>query len=344
MEDTPADIERLLAENGELRRRLDVVADHAHSHARRAVELQRDSAGEVGRLQAELAAAHAELDRVRATPAARAERLARRAGRRVRRAAPAPVVPSAGPSADNSDGASAVPAAPPVVVIVRDRLSCLERLVDWLEDHGVDEIHLVDNDSTYPPLVAYLETSPHRVWRVGGNLGHRAPWIIGIVAELSARGPFVVTDPDVLPAPSCPDDVFEHLARLLDRYPGVDKVGLGLRIDDLPAEFVHRDSVVTWEERFWHDEAEPGVYRAPVDTTFALYRATASHDFTNALRTGPPYVAHHLPWYADSSSPTDEDRYYRARLDPSISTWDQVELSPFVRNQIRERRETSTDS
>jgi hypothetical protein len=45
-----------------------------------------------------------------------------------------------------------------------------------------------------------------------------------------------------------------------------------------------------------------------------------------ALRTGFPYVARHLPWYADSAHLGDEDRYYRAHADPTISNWDQDEL------------------
>jgi hypothetical protein len=43
----------------------------------------------------------------------------------------------------------------------------------------------------------------------------------------------------------------------------------------------------------------------------------------DALRTGSPYLARHLPWYVDSSRPTDEDRYYRDHLDPAVNNWDQ---------------------
>ena len=209
-----------------------------------------------------------------------------------------------------------------MVIIVRDRLTCLEQLVTWLEDNGVTEIHLVDNDSSYPPLQGYLARSPHRVWRLGANLGHEAPWVIGLIAELSANGPFVVTDPDVVPDESCPPDVFQHLSGLLDRHPEVDKVGLGLRIDDLPPTARHRDEVIAWERQYWTDEVEPGVFRASVDTTFALYRAAPTHHITRSLRTGPPYVARHLPWYLDPDHLPAEEAYYRDHADPSVSSWD----------------------
>jgi hypothetical protein len=42
----------------------------------------------------------------------------------------------------------------PVIIIVRDRLKPLALLVDWLERAGAQRLVLLDNDSTYPPLVS----------------------------------------------------------------------------------------------------------------------------------------------------------------------------------------------
>jgi hypothetical protein len=215
----------------------------------------------------------------------------------------------------------AAPGGVPVIVISRDRLDCLRQLVTWLEQTpGVGEIHIVDNASTWPPLIDYLDDSPHTVHRLEVNLGHHSPWVIGLVASVS-HAPFVVTDPDVIPDPTCPPDVFEHFRTILDRHRDIDKVGFGLRIDDLPTAFPHRDAVMRWEGQFWRDEVEPQVFRAEIDTTFALYRAGRDHKKYNALRTGAPYVARHLPWYRASDTLTDEDRHYRAHADPAITSW-----------------------
>ena len=52
---------------------------------------------------------------------------------------------------------------PPIFVIVRDLLSPLQQLLDWLERAGHDRIILVDNASTYPPMLEYLcDDRPHR--------------------------------------------------------------------------------------------------------------------------------------------------------------------------------------
>ena len=103
---------------------------------------------------------------------------------------------------------------------------------------------------------------------------------------------------------------------------------MGLRIDDLPAHFALRDDVISWERQFWQVEVEPGVFRADTDTTFAMYRPLdRRHEMFRALRTGPPYVARHLPWYTDSSMPSAEETYYRAHADPTMSNWNRDEVA-----------------
>lgn len=226
----------------------------------------------------------------------------------------------------------------PVLVTVRDRLAPLEELVAWLERLDDVQVLLLDNDSSYPPLLRYLAASPHRVVRLGRNLGPRAAWLSGIAQSVGLRTPYVVTDPDVVPDEACPLDVLDHFAALLDRHPSVGRVGFGLRIDDLPAEHPRTADVVTWESQFWEHEVEPGVYAADVDTTFALYRPGVAVKGSGALRTGAPYLARHLAWYDDPSSPSEEERYYRAHADPAINSWNGADLPPYLRRLIDERQ------
>ena len=215
----------------------------------------------------------------------------------------------------------------PVFVPVRDRVTSLRLLVDWLERAGQEDIWLVDNASTYEPLVEYLRNTPHHVVRSDHNLGHRSPWLTGTVQRHAHGCHFVVTDPDVVPDERCPLDAIDHFRGLLERHPHYDKVGFGLRIDDLPVTYPLAAAVRAWEARFWTDELEPGVYRADIDTTFALYRPLdRRHDEGRSLRTGAPYVARHVPWYLDTTALTDEEQYYREHADPTISNWDRDRL------------------
>lgn len=218
----------------------------------------------------------------------------------------------------------------PVFIPVRDRLGPLRDLVAWLESVGQEEIWLIDNDSTYEPLVEYLAASPHHVLRLGHNVGQRSPFLSGAVQRHAFERYFVISDPDVVPDPGCPPDALDHFRDVLDRYPRIDKVGFGLRIDDLPDHYPLKQSVIDWEGEFWSPdiEVERGLFEAPIDTTFALYRPLSDrrHRMDFALRTGLPYVARHVPWYQDPDHLSDDDAYYRDHADATISNWDRDRL------------------
>ena len=218
----------------------------------------------------------------------------------------------------------------PVFIPVRDRFSALNQVVSWLEKAGHEEIWLIDNASTYPPMIDYLESSPHNVIRLGWNLGHRAPWLWGAVQRVASDRPYIVTDPDVLPTENCPLDAALYLLENLMRFDDIAKVGLGLKIDDLPAHYPLRDAVIDWERKFWQVERMPGVYEADVDTTFAVYRPYSGLQAHHpCLRTGEPYTARHLPWYQDPSDLDEEDRYYREHASLAVSNWDRDQVAAW---------------
>lgn len=216
----------------------------------------------------------------------------------------------------------------PVFVNCRDRVAPLLELVGWLERAGCTRIHLVDNDSTYPPLLDYYAQTTHTVIRLGRNVGHRAIWESGAVEEHAPGEPYVATDPDIVPVEDCPLDALDHFARLLARHPDRAKVGFGLKIDDLPRRYRFSRQVREWESQFWTAAVEPGVYDAPIDTTFALHRPGTDFaapgvlpNSARSLRTGPPYVARHTAWYVDSRHLDAEERYYREHARADVTHW-----------------------
>lgn len=206
------------------------------------------------------------------------------------------------------------PAVTPLVVIVRDRLTYLRQCLASLAGADVD-IHLVDHGSTWPPMLDWLHQAPYPVhWC--GDRPPRALWDWDGLPRIVKDAPYLVTDPDVVL--DCPDD---WLSRLGDElHPDRVKVGLGLRIDDLPDTSLAK-SVTAWETAFWQDRVG-NVYRAPVDTTIGLYQPlTVEPKFQlhPAVRTAAPYLVRHLPWYATAE--TVEDIHYRARVLPGASHW-----------------------
>jgi hypothetical protein len=228
----------------------------------------------------------------------------------------------------------------PVVINCRDRLASLAELVAWLERAGQGPIVLVDNDSTYPPLLHYYEQTPHEVVRLGQNAGPYAPWTSGIVAERFAGQWYAATDPDIVPDEGCPLDALAFFHDVLRRYPEYPKAGFGLRIDDLPDHYRFAAEVRDWERRFWDDAVEPGLYAAAIDTTFALYRPDVGFQIDSAIRTGPPYVARHTAWYVDSDDPSEEERWYRARVRLEANSWNHEQLPSWLAEAVDRIRRT----
>ena len=226
----------------------------------------------------------------------------------------------------------------PIIINCRDRLGSLVELVDYLERAGQDRIYLLDNDSAFPPLLEYLARSSHEVVRLGRNAGRLAPWELNLFDELDIRGRFIFTDPDIVPDKRCPLDAIDYFGEILDTYPDREKVGFGLRIDDLPDAYRFKQQVVIWESQFWEHRLAPRVYDAHIDTTFALYRRPAPHGFDRAARTGFPYVARHTPWYLDDRALPEDEAFYRGRCEgDDVNHWGRETLLPTLAAGIAAR-------
>lgn len=228
----------------------------------------------------------------------------------------------------------------PVIITVRDRITYLKKLLLWLENAGQHEIWLCDNASTYPPLVEFLKSTQHHVVYNKFNLGHRAPWLSGLVPELGHDRFFIISDPDVVPDEHTPSDVLEMFESTLRANPNIDKAGFSLRIDDLPDHYIHKADVITWESQFWKTSTVSGFYSSPIDTTFAMHRPGGGHLNANSLRSAPPYTARHLPWYQDLSNLSQEDSYYIEHSENLITNWNTENLPAAVKAILTKLRAT----
>ncbi|GAC1374115.1 MAG: hypothetical protein NVSMB32_17410 [Actinomycetota bacterium] len=230
----------------------------------------------------------------------------------------------------------------PIFINCRERLTPLLALLSFLERAGHERIFLIDNDSTYPPLLEFYAQTCHKVIRLGANLGHEALWVANVLERVGVRGSFVLSDPDIVPLEGCPLDVVEYFGDLLERYPDRRKVGFGLAIDDLPREFVFREEVIAWESYYWQHMIAPGLFDAPIDTTFALYRDPGVRGIDHCLRTGHPYLARHIPWYENLAQLSEEERFYRTHARKDITNWSNDELPPALLEAIRRRPPAGT--
>jgi hypothetical protein len=213
----------------------------------------------------------------------------------------------------------------PIFIIAKDRRSYLQALINRLFSDGLRNLIVIDTGSTYPPMVHYLNLL-RKVFRVRvveakpKGPPHRVLWDNDLITATGCRAKrFVLTDCDVVPDAMCPPDWLERLDALLSKH-NVIKVGLGLRIDNLPDHYKKKSQVLEWEAKWFQKVIEPGVYSADVDTTLALYKPD-EHAMAPALRTAEPYVAQHLPWYEDSRNVQEDIRHYRHHYDRRTGQW-----------------------
>ena len=204
----------------------------------------------------------------------------------------------------------------PIFINNRDRVTYTAMLVKWLREAGYHQITILDNDSKYEPLLEWYEENPFQVEiiKFGRNYGKNSLWASGLAGQIVS--PFVFTDPDIVPIEECPTDcvaILLELAKMLGH-----KVGLGLKLDDLPDHYGPKALVEKWEShipqyRIRYAGGYP-ILKAGTDTTFAIYPdPKAAFTIEPAARTGAPLLARHMPWYEDSSNPTEENLFYESR-------------------------------
>ena len=203
----------------------------------------------------------------------------------------------------------------PVIINNFNRLTDLVKLIESLRQRDINNIIILDNASTYPPLLKWYETTPFEVIKIGKNLGFKALWKYAPARKRFCKGWYVYTDSDVMLSQDCPADVMIRLLNvMLSQRPKALKVGLSIKIDDIPGTYALKDDVETREAVNWIWPQENGtIFSAPTDTTFALYRPKSGLNRSRAdetYRLAPPYSIAHLPWYVDSANPTDEEKYY----------------------------------
>ena len=202
----------------------------------------------------------------------------------------------------------------PIIINNYNRLDYLVKLIQSLESRGYRNIHIIDNNSSYPPLLEYYKSCKYCVYKLNTNVGYKALWKTNIYEKFK-KSYYVYTDADLELDNACPDDFMNYFFMIMQKKPFSQKVGFGLKIDDLPDIFINKKQVIDWEKKHWDfpDRQIQNLFRAPIDTTFALYRPFckgAANRFYETYRTGYPYVVKHLPWYVDSKNLTEEELYY----------------------------------
>ena len=202
----------------------------------------------------------------------------------------------------------------------RNRLTTTKNMVEkLLSINQKEEIIIIDNDSSYPPLLEWYSTLPENVKVLfNENLGHLALWRIGLDKELGEH--FIYTDADIILPSSLPLDWKEIMFDVMNRYPEYNKVALALNIGDLPEHYRYKYQVMRNEGSWWLDKVEDNVFKADTDTTFALMKNFNDNCYKSLRIARPDMICRHHGWYLNLEELDEEELYYIEHLETSKVT------------------------
>lgn len=220
----------------------------------------------------------------------------------------------------------------PVLIPCFNNLTYVQLMVSQLRRFGVNNIVILDNGSSYPPMIEYLSRISHEVAVVSDKENYGPHHFFNDDATFDALPElFCVTDPDLLFNDGLPRDFIAKLIKISKDH-RAGKVGMALDISEphlmLKRKFDilnRKYGICEWEKQFWLkpiSKTEHGdiIYDANIDTTFALYNKKYFDrtDFSRALRVAGNYTCKHLPWYINNLLPQDESEWYRKRAKHSF--------------------------
>lgn len=217
----------------------------------------------------------------------------------------------------------------PIFILSFNRYTMLKTLIDKLFQLKLDcRIVIIDNKSTYPPLLDYYNLIKNDVEILYMNHNYGIQILPALYNNAEFRNKYeleklnyIYTDNDVVPIDECPSDIIEYFTEILNKYPELNTVGCHLKYDDFPEEFPKYFAQVQHDYTAIKIIDKTELYRAPIDTTFALRRACTSMGWSDrSLRTGFPYLIKHLPFYTDLNNLSDEDKFYFETAERSTVT------------------------
>jgi hypothetical protein len=201
----------------------------------------------------------------------------------------------------------------PCFIINRDRLTCTKNMVEYLSHIPELRVVIIDNASTYPPLLEWYDTNPCEVERLTANYGNFVLWSPttavpdhekpNFFEKYDCEGSqYIVSDSDMELKDVPRETLLPVLQEGLRRHSWAVRCGLSLRLDNLPDTELAREAK-GWEGNNW--KLIDDIYiKAAVDTTFALCTGIGEqNDFDRCLRVNTPYTAEHIGWYYGPHNP-----------------------------------------
>jgi len=210
----------------------------------------------------------------------------------------------------------------PALVIAYNQYTYIRQMIEQLDPY-IKEIIVIDNHSTFPPLLSYYEKDfHHKLLRQSKNHGHGV-YLRDDIQELVGKV-YLLTDPDLEWNPNLPSTWVQDLLNISNKFQAL-RVGFAL---DISASDIRKDisvcgySVQEWESAFWKNPIQDPryeLYAAPIDTTLSL----VNKNFPNGpyIRVAGDYTCKHKPWHENFKDGFLEGEYETFVRDNNSTHW-----------------------
>jgi len=201
-----------------------------------------------------------------------------------------------------------------VFITVFNRFTWLIPLLEDFKKAGCDPV-LIDNNSTYPPMLKWLKTCEYPVHFLGKNHLAWAFFTTELYTLYDDRY-FIISDSD-MDISKVPSDFVSVLYEGLQSATGrIWKCALGYELGDLPDNSVTEIAIhanmaqESNKNAFGYSHCATDLGIALYDRTRRSDKPTREPDWYESLRAPRPYYARHLDWYMTPETLREEDVYY----------------------------------
>lgn len=197
----------------------------------------------------------------------------------------------------------------PIILTNMNRFGTCKKMVDDLFNlNGNSRITIIDNASTYPPLLKWYDEikTDVAIIRNPENLG---PWTFFYGGNFSSVPDeyYIYSDADLELNPKMPYNWQEIMLENINKYSR--KASLVLRLDDIPDSYEFKSNIINHQSVCWYDSGTPDLYRAITDMTFSMDKKSNGHRY-ESMRLGGDFACRHIPWYIDFNNISEEEIYY----------------------------------
>lgn len=201
----------------------------------------------------------------------------------------------------------------PIYLTNMNRLTTTKKMVEDLFNlNGNARITIIDNASTYPPLLEWYDTikSDVNIIKQSTNLGCWTFFYSGH-ANSCKEEYYVYSDADLELNPKMPYNWQEVLMDYHKRWNR--KASLVLRLDDVSPGPI-KDKILNHQSVCWDPTDEENVWKGITDMTFSFDSKSAGYRY-ESVRIGDAFACRHMPWYLDFNNLPGEEIYYLQHLD-----------------------------